>query len=434
MNIRKNDNRKGILAIVAIFLFAFEIYRISNYCITWDEGYTYYGFVRPIFRGEDRYGIMHMVWEYFFHPGVSSANNHWLNTLLIGILDRITGIQYNEYVIRFPVFCFFVIYIGGIFWAYCQKYISFSEAYMLMLSYYVDEFFVLARGYAFSLTLLFIGIYEIKKWGSTNEMKHLLRAIIAFTFAEVANTIALLSVASLYFLIFFVLIKSKLLLDFIHRYWLALSGLAVVNILMIRYHFKAAKADGGLYCNEKGSILSILKEYMGFLSPNFERGLLLFYIAITVVGIALILHSKDKIGSFYFIGVWILYLLITYVGVKAWGKGFPTGRELIPAYALFIVSMQEMICIVSCKLKDKTKNIFSMIGCILLCISFIGQVDLKGTRDWGDYAEVKKDAYHIWEMQEKVDRQDDRYRSAGTQFYRNKILLECGYDIFLEEE
>lgn len=222
-------------------------------------------------------------------------------------------------------------------------------------------------------------------------------------------------------------------MDFIHRYWIWLSGLAAVNFLMIMYHFKAARADGSLYYNKEGSVWSILREYAGFLSPIFTQKLLLIYIVIVVVSVIIVLHSKGKGGSFYFTGAWFLYLLITYVGVKVCDEGFPTGRELIPAYALFIVSLQEMFNIIGCKLENRIKNIFSIVGCILICISFVNQINMDGTRDWGNYAKVKEEAYHIWEMQEKVDRKEEQYKSEGMQFYRDKILQEYEYDIFIEE-
>lgn len=57
---------------------------------------------------------------------------------------------------------------------------------------------------------------------------------------------------------------------------------------------------------------------------------------------------------------------------------------------------------------------------------------MDGTRDWGNYAKVKEEAYHILEIQEKVDRKE-QYKSEGMQFYRDKILQEYGYDIFIEE-
>lgn len=431
MKIKNIDKGKLVLVVIAALLLLFEVYRISSFCLTWDEGLTYNDFVRPIFRGEE--SIVRTGLEYFLHPGTCSANNHWLNTILIGIMDRITRVQYNEYIIRFPIFCFFIIYMAGILLAYCRQYISFTEAYMLMLSYYVDEFFVLARGYAFALTLIFIGIYGMKKWCATNEMKCLLGAITSFTLAEVANTIALLPVAALFLVIFILLVKSRVLVDFIHRYWIWLSGLAAVNFLMIMYHFKAARADGSLYYNKEGSVWSILREYVGLLSPRFAQKLLLIYIVIVIVSVIMVLHSKGKGGSFYFTGAWFLYLLITYVGVKVCDEGFPTGRELIPAYALFIVSLQEMFNVIGCKLENRIKNTFPIIGCILLSISFVTQINVDGTRDWGNYAKVKEEAYHIWEMQEKVDRKEEQYKSEGMQFYRDKILQEYEYDIFIEE-
>lgn len=371
--------------------------------------------------------------EYFFQPGKWSANNHWLNTVLIGITDTVTGIQYNEYIIRFPIFCFFAIYVAGVLIAYCRRLVSFMEAYMLLLSYYVDEFFVLARGYAFSLTLIFIGIYEIKKWNSDREMKHLFRAIVFFTFSEIANTIALLPVAALYFLILLLIIKSKTFVKFIYKYWLGLSGLMLVNILMVMYHFKAAKADQSLYCNREGSILDILKEYIGFLLPGLSNELLLVYIILLTVSVIMFFYTKGKIGQLNFTAAWILYLLITYVSVRACDQGFPTGRVLIPGYALFVVSLQEIIDIIGYRLKGKTKNICSILGCLLLCFSFIMQINWEGTRDWGDYATIKQDTYYLWSTQDKAGSEDEKYSSQGAKFYREKILYEYGYDIFDEE-
>ena len=51
-SVKIKDNRKLTLLCVAFLLFGFEIYRIANYSITWDEALTYRHFVLPIFRGE----------------------------------------------------------------------------------------------------------------------------------------------------------------------------------------------------------------------------------------------------------------------------------------------------------------------------------------------------------------------------------------------
>ena len=39
------------------------------------------------------------------------ANNHILNTILMFIMTKITGLEYNEFVIRIPNLIFYLIYI-----------------------------------------------------------------------------------------------------------------------------------------------------------------------------------------------------------------------------------------------------------------------------------------------------------------------------------
>lgn len=426
-----------VLIILEVCLFIFEIMRINRYCLTWDEALTYRRFVVPVFHNNE--GLKNLL-----HPlSDSAANSHLLNTALIGFFDTITGIKYNEYVIRFPVFLFFLLFLYICMHMYIKNVLSFVETVMLLLCYYMNEFFSLARGYAMAAVLIIIGIYYWKYWQDTGRDSCLLKSVLFFSLAEVANTVSLLVIAPFYIFIFFAVLKEKRIWVLLKKHFVEILSLLLINIFMVRYHFYISQVDTSLYCNMEGGALKnliyMIKEYFSLLTPYRVNMVIGVYVVLFFLCFLAVIRKRDSVKILQFTFLWGLYLLITLCSVVVTGKGFPMGRTIIPGYPLFVLSFGELI-------KNfyifyiKTENKYKAVQCltnicvlVILVLSFIKQVNLTTTRDWSNSQYAKKWTYQVYNDRIKVTEDYFETYSESIRFYREQILYKYGYDIYQEE-
>lgn len=423
-----------ILLALGVGLLFFEILRIYNYCLTWDEGVTYCIFVEHWFYGYDFWWYAK---ECFLHPGGSGGNNHLLNTLLIGGLDKITGIRYNEYIIRFPVFCFFILYVVVCIMMFRKQYISFIKSAALLLCYYVNEYFALARGYAIAVAFLLWGIFFLYRWKEKQNLSNVFFSLICFLMAETANTVSLLPIAAIYVSIGIMLIKDGKLFYFIKKYFLGLVILVIGNLLMVVYHFKISQADTNLFCDASGSVWRMLSEYAGMLVPSFLHSLF-WIVSLFILGMGIILVPirKMRIEDYRFTLIWVINLILTYCAVKISGAGFPTGRALVVAYPLYILAMGESVAniwrVFAGKIDHKGYLSAGLMICTfcLLLGNFISQINLETTRDFRVSKDVRTIAYEAYEAGEQYTLEDFGYTMYdGVIFYRGQILYRYGFDI-----
>ncbi len=142
-----------------LLLFAIVLIRSIVSGITYDEAYTYMNFGRiDLFN----YNTL----RHLYSKAGCIANNHWLNSMLINLCHLITGVDYNEFLIRLPSLVFFVLYLIGVGYGYKRKQFSLTTLFFLVSNYYLLEFYGLARGYGMANTCVFLHSLHIKS-GST---------------------------------------------------------------------------------------------------------------------------------------------------------------------------------------------------------------------------------------------------------------------------
>lgn len=413
-----------------LFSFIIEMFRLRNYAITLDEAYTYYGYVEKIFYTDN---IPKTIIYYFNHPANLPANNHWLNTILIGITERITRIRYNDYVIRFPIFCFFLLHLYICCKMYFKHYISLIQVQLLVLGYYFTEYFALARGYGYAAVLILLGIYELENWIHDNDKSYyLIFAISAFTFAETANTVSLLPILAIYIAILTLLIKYKLIQTIIRSYFLPLLFLVILNLLMVKNHFNIATADSSLYFSN-GSFIDFLKEYTQMIIPNSGYVLISLFGILLIIRLWRICHTGFILEKFIFMPTFLASLLITFVAIKLFGAGYPGGRELVPSFPLFIIALGELA-----DSNPKNTDFRSMLCyafIILIAFFQIKQTNYMCTSEWPTSSSVKDIAYEIYRKDEYASLRDfhSDYYNSSINYYRRQILYKYNYDILPDE-
>jgi hypothetical protein len=87
--------------ILGISVYTLNVIRASATGITYDEAYTY-------LHTLNRQFLYQMI-----NPFENIANNHIIYTLSLFVLDKITGIRYNEILIRLPSIIAYAVYLMG---------------------------------------------------------------------------------------------------------------------------------------------------------------------------------------------------------------------------------------------------------------------------------------------------------------------------------
>lgn len=127
---------------LALLLFAYVVWRSIAVSFTHDECLSY-----TIITGND-----HQVY---------TANNHWLNTILMFLSSRIFG--YSELALRLPnvlVFGMYLLFIYKIFREYCESPIAlYIAAPLLLFNPFILDFFGLARGYGLGIAFFTASVY-----------------------------------------------------------------------------------------------------------------------------------------------------------------------------------------------------------------------------------------------------------------------------------
>ena len=103
-----SQNKERILyfigAAFCLFAFSLTLIRAATTAITYDEATTYLIFCRENLLDKETL-------QQFYAGGRAIANNHWLNTFLIWITEKITNIHYSEFMIRLPILSLYAVYL-----------------------------------------------------------------------------------------------------------------------------------------------------------------------------------------------------------------------------------------------------------------------------------------------------------------------------------
>jgi hypothetical protein len=428
------------LIVVAIIAYK-QVYRLINIPITWDEGITYVFYVNRFFHSGDFLGGIRACLNGEIY---CAANNHLLNTFLIGITELITNTRYNIAVIRFPIFVFWVLYTYACSRQFLKKNISYVAFVMLLCCSYINEFFALARGYGYAVALVCISLFAYKEWLNDTKDRNIILCFYALLFAELANTAALLITAAVAIVFLIKIISEKKFLIYLKSLWLPVSVWIALQLLVVKYHFLITKYDLSIANDRAGGVKTLIVNLISL--PLTQRmvpkPLQLFLVTLVLLNAYVIIKKMKVINDYPFTMMIFSYVFICFAMVEILKhfsdqSGYPAGRVLILVYPLCIMALDELLRNPLVLLKEstlpRTVPATSVAVALIGLVFFSATTNYKQTTDWPEAATCKKAAYKVYKSHGKKGMgylQDISYNTDAFIYWQQKILYEDGYDIF----
>ena len=428
------------LIVVSVITYK-QIYRLLNIPITWDEGITYVFYVNRFFHSGDFLGGIRAC----LHGEIyCAANNHLLNTFLIGATELISNTRYSIAVIRFPIFIFWIIYTYACSSEFLKKNISYVTFVMLMCCSYINEFFALARGYGYAVALICISLFAYKEWLIDGKDRHIILSFYALLLAELANTAALLVTAAVAIVFLIKIISGKMLLSYWKKLWIPVSVWTMLQLAVVKYHFLITKYDLSIANDRTGGLKALIVNLISL--PLTQRivpkPLQLFLVTLLLLNAYLLIKKMKVINDYPFTIMIFSYIFICFSMVEilkhfSEQAGYPSGRVLILVYPLCIIALDELLrnCLTLLKGSafPRTVPAASVTVALVGLVFFSATTNYKQTTDWPEAATCKKAAYKVYKSHGKKGLgylQDISYNTDAFIYWQQKILYENGYDIF----
>ncbi len=316
------------LVLAVIFFGGLIFYRAIVIPITHDEAGTWY-FYRHI-----------NVWTCFSSPSCwESANNHWLNTLLLQWSSGVFG--EHQWALRLPKVIGGILYLVAaacISYRYHQSMALRLASFLLLTTHmYLLDFFSLARGYGLMVSGVLWGIYSLMRYIERFEIKWLVVGVVGLSLAVLSNFTALLPWAAISAgWLGWLVIQKKNILLFRHGVVWLIS--ALVLGLLLRLPIKILSAAGefnwgseNLWIMMKDFITNLLYRsdyYGGHFVLNVLWGVVL---AFCVIVFAATLFKKMAFRNQFFLLVILLSFnfIVILVLQKIAGTQAPVGRKTL---------------------------------------------------------------------------------------------------------
>jgi len=427
MKVKEADIRKIYAVIILAVSLLCIIIRAHYTAITLDEAHTYISYVEEI-----RPGYM----EGFFEDYDGRANNHLLNTALMYLVNYITDIHYDEFLIRLPNVIFGGIFGFLCFYMYVRKMLTTLEFSLLMLNPELNGVFAVARGYGIALCLVMIAVFYLKRYPDSGyeEYSCLSLALLFFTLAESANTVVLLTTASAALLLLFVMIKKKALFPYLKRNGIYLTVMAVLNLLLLAYHFfvSADGPDKKLAAYEGNPFEGIIQGFVGEYTGRFAAaGMWLMVILMLTAMVLSILRKKEL----FFTPLFVIWFLLSSVMSIA-GKGLPSGLRLLPACPIIILALSESLTFVWSSVWNRVSPGWSRAlwsGFTAVCICCFAGHFVKGVHFVLDVNNLRTHLYDSAMGSYEGSLETEEFRGLHLPFYQKQFLYRYGYDIILKK-
>ena len=410
-----------LLALMAAVVLTITVTRAAITDITYDEAFTYMAYSQEI-RFSEPETFQHVYDE-------SIANNHWLNTIAIAAVERLLGVSYCEFAIRLPNLIAFAVYCVYVCTGYRKRLISFLCASFLLLNYYLNEFYGLARGYAMAQTCVYAAAYYYLCWKKSEYQGHryLAGCALSLMIGTYANTVVFLVFPAFGILWLWRLISTKQFWSFLKKWaWFVILFL-LSACFMLKYHMKISDPELDLFVGEEGFYRSVVKSYVVMItSKPFLIPLLLVLLCMISAAALLILKKSVfrcdlAISLLIFVGTNILMNALTH-------RGYITERAALPFYGYIVLCVFELWNAawnsLDLKLLDgKKKNMLHFaVTAVLVCalgVHYLSQLSFTTTTDWahnyGDRDRLLGGYIVTGEFPEIED------EGPNDQFYRVKI-------------
>ena len=427
-----NRNQKAtVLMVMAAFLLTFTIIRAAITDITYDEAYTYMAYVQEI-HFSDLSSL-----RYIYNESV--ANNHWLNTLAIAVFEKMIGVSYCEFVIRLPNLVAFAVYCVYVYLAYRKRMISFICASFLLMNYYLDEFYGLARGYAMAQTCVFAAAFCYMNWKESAYRKHGYLAGCAFwlMLGTYANTVVLLLFPAFGILWLWRLIAAGQFWLFLKKWSWFVILFVISAFFTLRYHLKISEWGMPLFTGHFDFYHSVVRSYIEMLTTN-QMIVSLSVVLLCVISMTASVILKREIFTCdltlslaVFIVTSMLMNLITH-------KGYITERAAIPFYGYIVLCIYELWHAAWERLDRKAfsgerkRKLHAAATILVVCVlgfHFMRSLTFTSTTDWvNNYGRSERLLAGYINTGEFPELEDPDYNASNDKFYRVKYWFIANSD------
>jgi len=352
----KKLEQKNYLKIICLIIATLLTIKAYITPFTYDEAYSYLSYVRT----NDLLTV-------------NIANNHLLNTILMGIFSIFGN---SEFILRLPNL------LSGFIYTYMGYRISTKLNNSLLILIFillnptVFDFLSLARGYGISATLNLLGIYIFLF--SDAKQKYLF-SLTFFWLSSLAIYTNLITLFSFIFLNFIIEKKAFLSLKttLINIIYISLSVPIVFKLFEIT---QTSKPLFGRNINI--DIVERFYTFFGFLKTYFVSSQLLNIIFL-VIFLFVIKNVEQSLNSKFLISLFIIILLFLILIPLIFNRPLPVERLLIPFIPLFQIS----VCFVFTNIKNKL--VISLLS-FLLILNFSINLDLNTSIYWGDFIDTNQ--------------------------------------------
>lgn len=371
-----------------VLIFAITAIRAASTGITWDEAWTYFLYAFP-----------HNIWDkelFLAAQNAHSANNHLLNTFLIRFFTNITGLHFNELVIRLPNIIAFGLYLWIAHRMLIQNKIDVLTFAVLVFNYELNEFFGLARGYGIGTFLVMAATFFYMKWKDFNypHTYHLYLCGYLLILAAIANTTIMLLFPPIFIVALMHLWprnkKFYQSLCFLVNFIIMLF----LTIQLILYHFRIVQMDEYLLtATEQSFFYAIPGAYLNMLLPidSYTSCFVLIFTGFLVASLLAVVYRRNLYHTDFFI-IFCFLMLTFFLSEFIFHKGYPIRRTLIPFYPIFIFGLRDVFSkgIGPLKFPLKYKTYLCVFPAIFLFFICLARTDLKKTSEWTNDYVVKE--------------------------------------------
>lgn len=352
----KKLEQKNYLKIICLIIATFLTIKAYITPFTYDEAYSYLSYVRT----NDLLTV-------------NIANNHLLNTILMGIFSIFGN---SEFILRLPNLLsgFIYIYIGYRISTKLNN--SLLILIFILLNPTVFDFLSLARGYGISATLNLLGIYIFLF--SDAKQKYL----FSLTFFWLSSLAIYTNLITLFSFIFLNLIIEKkaflnLKTTLFNIIYISLSVPIVYKLFEIT---QTSKPLFGRNINI--DIVERIYTFFGFLKTYFVSSQLLNIIFL-IIFLFVLKNVEKSLNSKFLISLFIITLLCLILIPLIFNRPLPVERLLIPFIPLFQIS----VCFVFTNIKNNL--VISLLSFVLI-LNFSINLDLNTSIYWDDFIDTNQ--------------------------------------------
>lgn len=366
----------GLTLLLFIATLCFIIYRAIHLGFTHDEALTY-----TVVRGE-------VMWRY-------TANNHWLNTLLMKWSWPVFGV--SEWSLRLPNILAFLLYAWAgkrIFYKEGKSmilYIFFFAA--LLANQFVLDFFGLARGYGLAEGFFALALSYLFPWVQHKRVQDQIKLLLCLILSFYANFSFLIPIAVIGGLSFLFTWDWQVLRKRSFKNPLIPYVIAAVLFLPGLKALFGLSESGQLYIGQTSNFIdTTFFSYLMMVVSGYNKtlGVNWFYVLhFCLLLFGLILGWKDRkllLSSLIIIGTGVMIILF-HIFLK---MNYPVERTIIYFYPLFLVFYYHLLTTQAGLNILIWPSRILIIGMILLqFVSFSEQVNLDYALTWRDNGDTK---------------------------------------------